>query len=227
MKRSLLYITLMLMIYSMMGQKGAPSMKLVPIFAGETLRLDHAYAYRGDSVVLSKLRFYLSDIRLLVEGEEVWAEQESYHLIDLAEPNSLLIPLQEEISFDEVHFKLGIDSLTNVSGAMGGDLDPTKGMYWSWNTGYINFKLEGQSPLAGSRNQRFIYHLGGYLPPYPSVQKIQLKCEASSQILVGLDIEQFLQAVDLEENPNLMSPGQQCAQLAEHAASLFKILGDE
>ncbi len=227
MKRSLLYMIVMLIVCSLMGQKGAPSLNLVPIYAGEALQLDQAYAFGGDSVMFSKLRFYISDVRIWAEGEEVWAEKDSYHLIDLAEPSSLQIPLSEEVHFDQIHFQLGIDSLTNVSGAMGGDLDPTQGMYWSWNTGYINFKLEGQSPLASSRNQRFIYHLGGYLPPFPTVQKVQLKCEPTQEILVGLDVFEFLQAVDLDAKPHLMSPGQKCAQLSEHVASLFKILDDE
>ncbi|MEL7531033.1 MAG: MbnP family protein [Bacteroidota bacterium] len=227
MKRSLFFTIVMLIFSSMMGQKGAPSLNLMPTFKGERLLFEQAYAYGGDSVVFSKLRFYISEITLWANGEEVWAEKKSYHLLDLAEPNSLVIGLKAGLQFDEIRFQLGIDSATNVSGAMGGDLDPTKGMYWSWNTGYINFKLEGKSPLASSPKQRFVYHLGGYLPPFASVQKVQLACEPQAEILLGLDLYPFLQAVELGEQPLLMSPGEQCVQLSATVASLFKIIADE
>lgn len=29
---------------------------------------------------------------------------------------------------------------------MDGDLDPLNGMYWAWNSGYINMKIEGITP---------------------------------------------------------------------------------
>jgi hypothetical protein len=46
--------------------------------------------------------------------------------------SKLSFDLPTYLKYDQIQFQLGIDSLTNVSGAMGGDLDPTKGMYWTW-----------------------------------------------------------------------------------------------
>ena len=50
-----------------------------------------------------------------------------------------------------------------------GVLDPASsmdnGMYWTWNSGYIFFKMEGSSPAAPADptgNRKFRYHIGGF-----------------------------------------------------------------
>ena len=44
---------------------------------------------------------------------------------------------------------------------MDGDLDPVHGMYWTWQSGYIQFKLEGL--LRDSAGERKLeLHLGGF-----------------------------------------------------------------
>lgn len=228
MKKTLLFLVCVSVISTLLGQiEKVSSFRIVPTFEGEAVNLDQAYAFEGDSVVITKLRFYISAVSLWLEGEEVWAEKKSFHLLDLADPESFRFSTKQDVLFDELRFQLGIDSATNVSGAMGGDLDPTKGMYWSWNTGYVNFKLEGKSALAGSPNHAFIYHLGGYLPPYPSVQWVQLPCNPAQEQLIQFELSTFLQAVDLGDQPHLMSPSEQVAKLSAVAASLFKIIGDE
>ncbi|MFK7922474.1 MAG: MbnP family protein [Bacteroidia bacterium] len=228
MKKTLLFLVCVGVLSTLMGQREeASSFTIVPTFGGEAVSLEQAYAFAGDSVSFSKLRFYISAVSLWQEGKEVWAEKKSYHLIDLAEPASMNLALKKGLAFDEVRFQLGIDSITNVSGAMGGDLDPTKGMYWSWNTGYINFKLEGKSALAGIPNHDFIYHLGGYLPPYPSVQWVKLPCSPAKEQLIQFDLSSFLQAADIGNQPRLMSPGEPAAKLSAIAASLFKMIDDE
>jgi hypothetical protein len=91
---------------------------------------------------LSELKFYSSNIQFLKNKKVVFEEKNSsrfdklntVHLIDAANSSSQKISIKtpSTLSFDEVKFQLGIDSITNVSGALGGDLDPTKGMYWTW-----------------------------------------------------------------------------------------------
>ena len=61
---------------------------------------------------------------------------------------------------------LGVDSVRNVSGAQTGGLDPAKGMFWTWSSGYIFFKLEGSSPKSGDVQKNLTYHIGGFQGPY-------------------------------------------------------------
>jgi hypothetical protein len=47
-----------------------------------------------------------------------------------------------------IRFLLGVDSARNVSGIQTGALDPARGMFWTWNSGYVMAKIEGSSPSA-------------------------------------------------------------------------------
>lgn len=191
---------------------------------GQPLALDTAvYTHKGEPLKIETLRFYLSNIAFLKGHQTVWQESESYHLIDAADPASLQLTLAVPIglTYDSIQFLLGIDSATSVSGAMGGDLDPTKGMYWSWNSGYVNFKLEGISPLSGSRNHEFQFHLGGYLPPFQSAQQIRLATNRKEALAIKIDIGKILNEVDLSQQTHIMSPGAAAQQLAARIATFF------
>ena len=61
---------------------------------------------------------------------------------------------------------------------MGGDLDPTKGMYWAWQSGYINFKMEGSCSQCLATKNNFEFHLGGYQQPFYAMQTIELNTTA-------------------------------------------------
>lgn len=197
--------------------------KIHPYFGGQPLQINEEVEEVKKVPSIETLRFYLSKIRLIDEGAYVWEESNSYHLIDALEHESLTLTLKipARIKFDQLDFQLGIDSLTNAAGVMGGDLDPTKGMYWSWNTGYINFKLEGKSTECPSRGQAFQFHLGGYLPPYNCVQSLHFDITRQDYINLKVDISQILNALDLSEQYRIMSPSEASVQLSTIAAKAF------
>jgi len=170
-----------------------------------------------DAITIDNLKFYLTNFSLVKSGETVWKETNSYHLIDISKPSSLSFNLATKIDFDEIHFSLGTDSLTNISGAMGGDLDPTKGMYWAWNSGYINFKLEGKS-----KSTSLEFHLGGYAPPYQTVQKIKLKT-TKNDLTIFLNVSEFLNQIDLTKQHKIMSPGKEAQRLSKILSTLFYV----
>jgi hypothetical protein len=116
----------------------------------------------GENFQVNLLKYYVSNVELL-EGTEVkYTVPESYFLVDQSKPESriLQIPDVPAGSYTGVRFLLGVDSTRNVSGSQTGALDPANGMFWTWNTGYIFFKLEGSSPA--SSNGELIYHIGGF-----------------------------------------------------------------
>ncbi len=223
----LLLLYLHLSVFVLIGQSGLDSsfaLRVIPLMEGQALALDTAvYTHKGEPLQIETLRFYLSNIALLKGDQFVWQESESYHLIDAVDPTSFQLALGVPVglAYDSIQFLLGIDSTTSVSGAMGGDLDPTKGMYWSWNSGYVNFKLEGTSPLCDSRNHEFQYHLGGYLPPFQSAQQIRLAVNEKEAMAIKIDIGKILKEVDLSQQTHIMSPGAEAQQLAEQIATLF------
>lgn len=189
-----------------------------PVFGNSKLQIDSTYKLPdGDSIQIEALRFYISEIEFLQNGKKIWQEKNSYHLIDLAQKGSLTIALNlpTNIAFTQLKFNLGIDSLTNVSGAMGGDLDPTKGMYWAWQSGYINFKLEGKSNLCKTRNNEFQFHLGGYQYPFNNLQTIFIDVLPNHIIDLEIDIQKIINGINLSQQHHIMSPCVEAISLSE------------
>jgi hypothetical protein len=125
------------------------------------------------------------------------------------------------IAFDAIQFNVGIDSVTNVAGAMGGDLDPTNGMYWTWQSGYINIKLEGRSNKCVTRNNAFTFHLGGYQFPFNALQNVILPIQQREQINVVVDLQKFFTSFDLTTQNQIMSPGKSAIFLSNQFSTIF------
>jgi hypothetical protein len=130
----------------------------------------------------------------------------------------------ENVTYDKFQFDLGIDSTTNVSGAMGGALDPTNGMYWTWQSGYINFKLEGRSISCDTRNHEFQFHLGGYSIPFSSLQTITFSVKNSRDFILVLDLSQLLNNIDLAKQNHIMSPSLEAIEFSKIVAKSFRYI---
>jgi hypothetical protein len=119
---------------------------------------------------VTQLKYFVSNFKFTrVDGTEyVVPQDQSYFLIDESnaarDKASMNIP---EGEYKTVSFIIGVDSLRNTRDVSQrtGDLDVTaaaNGMYWSWNSGYIFFRLEGTSTVIPSAAQTFQYHIGGF-----------------------------------------------------------------
>jgi hypothetical protein len=173
----------------------------------ETLRID-------------ALKFYVSNISLWQDTQLVWQDQTTAHLIDATDPLGCQLGLSSsnDKQFNRIKFNLGIDSTSNVSGALAGDLDPTKGMYWTWQSGYINLKIEGHY------DKDFQYHIGGYLAPNNALQQVQLNIIKQHKIQINFDIRALMVYAQTKGLYHIMSPSQDACLLAQKAAQLFSIL---
>ena len=94
----------------------------------------------------------------------------------------------------------------------GGVLDPIRGMYWTWQAGYIHWKIEGQF-LSGAKSQ-FEYHIGGYRKPYGTAQLVHIPFAPENEEL-SVDLAPFLSRV-LEKTfrHGSLSPGPLAHELA-------------
>jgi hypothetical protein len=180
----------------------------------------------SDSVKITDFRFYISKISFWKSNKQIWIEEESYHLIDLLDDSTHKINLKtpDEMVFDKLEFYLGIDSLTNVSGAMGGDLDPTRGMYWTWQNGYINAKIEGTSNVCKSRKNEFQFHLGGYMAPFLCAQKIEMIVDRNKHIQIGINVEKMIEAFNLSKQTKIMSPSLNAVEISKQLAKCFYLI---
>lgn len=124
----------------------------------------------GESFKITKLKYYVSNFILTnSNGSKYVVPQDScYFLLDESDGTEhapvLHIP---EGEYTRLQFTVGVDSLRNTMdiSKRTGALDPTStaaDMYWSWNSGYIFFKLEGSSPASTATGNVFQYHIGGF-----------------------------------------------------------------
>ncbi len=193
--------------------------EFIPVYQGKKIVLGEEY----NQVSIETLRFYVSNVELRQKDKVIFIEEKSYHLIDLAQSTSLTFQLNPTQKYNQLVFNLGIDSTTNVVGVMGGDLDPMKGMYWAWQSGYINFKLEGKSPKCPARLNEYQFHLGGYLPPHQSMQLVQLDCKNQKKLVVMLELSTFFEEVDLAKKYRIMSPSMDAKELMTKVAKMFYV----
>lgn len=175
-------------------------------FGVADLELNQTYSLNSnesaDSLNFSSVKFFLSLV----------ADVNDHVLFDAVQSSISTIQINEL-----KHVYLGIDSLTNVSGAMGGVLDPSLGMYWTWQSGYINAKLEGVFWKDGLGSE-FQFHLGGYAHPFNSYREISLTTLSNS---IVLDLALFSEKVDFT-TPSVMRPSELSNNLSDCLSSSFR-----
>lgn len=168
-----------------------------------------------EKIVFKTVKFYISNPELVNGNQVICSDPKPFHLLDLEFPESLSWNLPcAKTGFSAFRFGFGIDSLTNVSGAFGDDLDPVNGMYWAWQSGYINCKLEGYASFSTARDHVFEYHLGGYSGIQKAYQTVVFPVGKTNQLTVLLDLEAFIRQVDMQHLSHLMSPSETAAKLA-------------
>jgi len=226
MKRLLfLFITFLTFSQLSFAQSDTICLNFQSTFNNEAMELDKSYFLPSinDSVTINAFRFYISDIQFFKADKISYEIAEKAFLIDANTKSKVIFETDSVIEYDAIKFNIGIDSVTNVSGALGGDLDPVKGMYWAWQSGYINFKLEGKSLRCKTRNNLFQYHIGGYLPPYASVKSVSFSISDKSSLNLQFDVSKFLDQVDISTLNVVMSPSTKAVKLANQYQSLFSI----
>lgn len=196
------------------------------MYSSEKLQAETWYPFKQkDSVWIETCKFYLSNFILFDDELPIFAEEKSFHLIDLQDSTSthFTFTIPKKKVFNIVQFNLGLDSLTNAGGVRGGALDPTNGMYWTWQTGYIHVKLEGKSNLCETRNNAFVLHLGGYAGELNTNYVVHMIAPTQQTIDIYLDFNRVFSTFDLRTDNHIMSPSQAAVDLSYKVASQFRI----
>ena len=226
MQKYVIFLLLFLNLSTSKAQNDTIQINFHYAFGAGELKLDHYYSLdNSDSIEINTLKFYISNLVLLNDDEPVLTEAKSYHLINAEDKNTstLKLPIDKRVNYNTLSFNLGIDSLTNVSGVMANDLDPSNNMYWTWQSGYINIKLEGHSNQSLARKSEFKFHLGGYQYPFNSLQKVQLKVIQSDSIEIELDLAEVISEMKLAELDHVMSPSLPAVEMSVGIANKFHI----
>lgn len=196
-------------------------------FGKQEVKLNEKYvSSNNDTLQIETLRFYISKIKIEYADQSTFLQPNSYHLVDIEDSTSYRIPICQynNKKISKIIFNIGVDSIMSVSGALKGDLDPTKGMYWAWQSGYINMKIEGKCNRCKTRKNQFFFHLGGYMKPNNALREIALEInQTQPDINIDIDLEAFFSKIRLAETNNIMIPGKKAMELADYGVLLFKI----
>ncbi|MBF9222730.1 MbnP family protein [Hymenobacter ruricola] len=182
----------------------------------------------GDDVSVTMLRCYLGPLTLHFTDGTTYHDPAAAHLLDLEEANSWIIDLPQAPAkpVAAVAFSVGIDSAASTGGAQGGPLDPALGMYWAWQSGYINAKIEGHSPSRPASVRRaFAFHIGGYARPYATRRPVRLPLPTPSPaatLTLLADADKWLGAAPLAQTPDVQVPGAAAAAQADRVAAMFR-----
>lgn len=229
-----LFISLFIISNSLQAQNyGRLVLRFNPVANNKKLVLsDSSYTNAfNETYQVSRLKFYISKVNLA--GAKNIDYNKDVFLIDAQGSDSLEVDILPG-SYSRLYFTAGVDSVLNVSGAQDGALDPLNGMFWTWNTGYIFFKMEGFSASSTADLNRIEQHIGGYRSPYNAARFIDLKLPATLNIDIGetkyidvkVDLDKFFDGphqLRIAGKPMLMSPGAEAMKAADNIAQLFSI----
>lgn len=223
-----------------MGRPGKGTLQLVfrNMVNGRPLVLnDSSYSNpSGESFTISKLKYYISHSFLGIPGGKNTSDK-GYYLINQQIDSSLTISFtMPENSYDRIGFLAGVDSIRNTNGAQTGALDPLNDMFWTWNTGYIMFKLEGKSSQSKVVNSKVEYHLGGFKGensvlnnialPLPAGQLLKIKKGKTTVVMIDVNLDQLWQgnlALKISDTPVCSSPGLLARQIAGNFSKAFTV----
>jgi hypothetical protein len=186
---------------------------LRPMMGEHTLQLSTPYNMNGYVLEVEALWIYIGEVEAHTTDNSLF-----YHLLGMSSDENHLNSISK-FDYDQqttAWFCVGVDSTSQVSGAMRGALDPQKGMYWAWQSGYISFKLEGKYYINSHDKLDFAFHLGGY-QPHTCSQWIALNKKDDGDFIFYLDLKPWLEQVDFSIENHVMSPGKK-------AYEMFKML---
>lgn len=179
-------------------------------------KLDSSYVLGNNSrIKIDKFQVYLSNFGL--KDGSSYKQKNSHYLIDAsAENNSFTLPTKKVNKASIIEFQIGVDSIAQVSGAKVGALDPTNGLYWTWNSGYINLKMEGELRDSSGAVRPIMLHLGGYKYPFASSSKVTFPLKNNLLKELEIDLKNFwlkyANATDLE----IMSPSHSAVEYIQY-----------
>jgi hypothetical protein len=124
----------------------------------------------GESYKITKLKYYVSNFKVTKTDGSAYTvpQNDCYFIIDESNASTHHPLLQvPEGEYKTLSFVVGVDSLRNTMDVSQrtGNLDISAAaadLYWSWNSGYIFFRLDGNSPVITSGGGVFQYHIGGF-----------------------------------------------------------------
>ena len=203
---------------------------------------DRVYTNRfAEPFTISRFKYYVSHIRAAgPDGVEMPLSDQTC-LIDEGDSSSQTLVLTTSLTgIRTISFVLGVDSILQVSGVQEGDLDPLRGMFWTWNSGYIFAKLEGRSDSSHAPAHSCSWDIGGFRSPANASRTIRLivpegqtaatgpgSQDAGAIILINADLSKWFDGAHplrISQHPLCHQAGDLAMQIADNYSTMFSIV---
>lgn len=142
-----------------------------------------------DTFCINTLKFYI---------EIPYSQKRKEHfLIDFTDSSSVRFTTKKPIQY----VQLGVDSALQQKGISNEpSLNPQKGMYWTWQNGYITLKIEGVI-----NGKKLLLHLGGFQSYNANGKKVYI----NHQSIIPIQLNEFIAQLPLDQDLKVMSPNTQ------------------
>ena len=214
-KFSFLYLFIILPL-AVLGQE-SKSLFVQVDYNNSPLTLGKTYvSQKGDSLRINKFKCYLSDLKLHFTDGHSETIGKKYTLFDA---DSLAAPAYKMADFKNsstvyLELSIGIDSIPNTQGALSNELDVQNGMYWAWQSGFINWKIEGTSSSCATHKQHYTFHVGGYKAKQNALRTIRLPFPQNAKNILHIDLAAFFNEISLKTTHTVQIPGDAAMLLA-------------
>ncbi|MFN5095396.1 MAG: MbnP family protein [Ignavibacteria bacterium] len=174
----------------------ARELTFIPFFGNHQVQLGKMIVNEEDTVSITSFTFYISSRK---------------HQSTLSStPIRFLLTMEDSLTFtipDDIDsLCFGLDSIDNVNTSFEGALDPIHGMFWTWNSGYVNCKIEGTWSRSRHIHQSFTLHLGGYRFPYSSFFMFKVPSD-QQRVSMAIDLLPVIMHALHKHEGNIMSTG--------------------
>lgn len=177
--------------------------------ANQELQYDSIHTTgNGRNYTISLSQYYISNVRLVNhDGEEVPFDG-TYLLAKTGVENELELDDVPAGHYTGIKFNVGVDSTTNhADPSLQSSSSPlalqTPSMHWSWNSGYIFFRLEGMVDTTGTPDgtvdDMYYYHLGtdAYLLEVSLPIDAQVTADNHPGLNINLDHAALFNGIDV------------------------------
>ncbi len=187
----------------------------------------------GQSINANKLKYYLSNFKLLTDGGTDYVEANSYHLINVEGKLAVELTGIPVGTYTSLEFSIGVDKDKNHEIDSSGDLDPNGNMAWSWAVGYKFLSVEGTYNSSGKTGS-MIHHIGDdelYRTinldfTDASLTDFEVTSGSTKKLNVDVDISEVYKTpntIDIEAASVIMSLGANATAIANNYVDMFTL----
>lgn len=183
---------------------------------------------------ITEYKYYISNIWFVrSDNNDTVKLPDTYFLVDHKKPESMKLQFTVPAgSYYLMSFLLGIDSARNFSGPKTGALDPSLGMYFNANDGYIMGYMEGQFGGSNALGNTYSYRIGGVKGPYNVLSRRYFKIggifefDPTRKTVINMvsDAMTWLttpNGPDWGNNPVINAPGEPAFKISQNYHKMF------